>query len=259
MKYSKYENFSTNSAASETNKAMEKLDEAGKTDDGRKEEFKIIGGMDINNDNRYNDINRYGPEPRYMISDFENMINEYDNRINISTTSQELMRIKDELDRHKGLFQTSLNESSVTINILPSNLRNTVYNTILDMNTKINKLNKLINKANLKIKELDRSGRGTKRPYSSIAGKRKKKSKSKKKRKSKRKTKKVISDYTYTLYMLPNKEIVEIIEYDDKYKKNIKNNYNNMHDMKDYYNTLKKIDNIPCNKNELHPNKLIKK
>ena len=205
------------------------------------------------------DIDRYGEEPTYVLSDFEYMINEYDNRINSSTTSQELMRIINELKPHIELFKTSISESSVTINRLPNALRNTVYNTILDMNTKINKLNNLINKANVKIKELDRYGRGTKRPYSSIAGKRKKKSKSKKKRKNKRKTKKVISDYTYTLYMLPNKEIVEIIEYDDKYKKNIKNNYNNMRDMKDYYNTLKKIDNIPCNKNELHPNKLIKK
>lgn len=251
MQYSKYENFSTNSASSETNNAMKKLDEAGKTDDGRKEEFKIIGGMDID---------RYGEEPTYVLSDFEYMINEYDNRINTSTTSQELMRIINELKPHIELFKTSISESSVTINRLPLTLRNTVYNTILDMNTKINKLNNLINKANVKIKELDRSGRGTKRPYSSIAGKPKKKSNSKKKRKNKRKTKKTNGvNYTYTLYMLPNKEIVEIIEYDDKYKKNIKNNYNNIDDMKDYYTTLKKIDNIPCNKNELHPNKLIKK
>ena len=134
MQYSKYENFSTHSAASETTNAMDKLDDAGKTDDGRKEEFKIIGG---------------------------------------------------------------------------------------------------------KIK---------------------KKSKSQKKRKSMRKTKKSDGiNYTYTVYMLPNKEIIEIIEYDNKRKKNIKNNYNDIQDMKEYYNALTKINNIPCTKNELHPKKLIKK
>ena len=42
MKYSKYENFSTNLAASETNKAMKKLDEAGKTDNGRKKNLKLL-------------------------------------------------------------------------------------------------------------------------------------------------------------------------------------------------------------------------
>ena len=59
--------------------------------------------------------------------------------------------------------------------------------------------------------------------------------------------------------MLPNKEIIEIIEYDDKNKKGIKNNFNNVYDMKEYYTTLKKINNIPCNKSEVHPIKLNKK
>jgi len=257
MQYSKYENFSTNSAASETNNAMKKLDDAGKTDDGRKEEFKIIGGMD-----RDSEEGRYGPEPRNDLSDFEYMINEYDNRINSSTTSQELLRIINELISHIELYKTSLSETSVTINQLPNGpLRNMVYNTILDMNKKINKLNELINKANVKINQLNISNRGTKkRPHSSIGGKRKKNSKSKKKRKSKRNTKKYNNvNYTYTLYMLPNKEIIEIIEYDDKNKKGIKNNFNNVYDMKEYYTTLKKINNIPCNKSEVHPIKLTKK
>ena len=259
MQYSKYENFSTNSAASETNNAMKKLDDAGKTDDGRKEEFKIIGGMDMDIDN--DDNNRYGPPPRYDLSDFEHMINEYDNRINSSTTSQELLRIINELKPHLELYKTSLYESNHNINRVPNHhIRNMIYNAIIDINNKINKLNELINKANVKINQLNISNRGTKRPYSSIGGKRKKNSKSKKKRKIKRNTKKYNNvNYTYTLYMLPNKEIIEIIEYDDKNKKGIKNNFNNVYDMKEYYTTLKKINNIPCNKSEVHPIKLTKK
>jgi hypothetical protein len=133
---------------------------------------------------------------------------------------------------------------------------------MLGTTTSINILNNYIRKANLRIGILQNNNKGTKRKYHTMnkgmGGK--KKSKSKKKRKNKRKTKKTTDvNYTYTLYMLPNKEIIELIEYDKKNKKDIKNNYNNLYDMKEYYATLNKIDNIPCNKSEIHPIKLIKK
>ena len=254
MQYSKYENFSTNSASSETNNAMKKLDEAGKTDDGRKEEFKIIGGMDIDSDSE-----RYGQEPINDLS-FDDSIYRYKNRIDNATSPQELSGIINEMQQSVQLYENSLTESQRIYDTLPSGpLKNTIFTSILDTNNNINTLNNYIRQANLRISILPKN---KKRKYSvmekGMGGK--KKSKSQKKRKNKRKTKKTSGvNYTYTLYMLPNKEIVEIIEYDDKYKKNIKNNYNNIDDMKDYYTTLKKIDNIPCNKNELHPNKLIKK
>lgn len=258
MQYSKYENFSTNSAASETTNAMDKLDDAGKTDDGRKEEFKIIGGMDMDSDN---DNERYGDQPINDYS-FDDSIDQYQNRITNATSPQELSSIITELEMQLQLYQNSLTETQRIYNTLPQGyLKNTIFTSMLDTNNNITILNNFIRQSNLRISILQSNNKGTKRKYDTMnkgmGGK--KKSKSQKKRKNNRKTKKTDINYTYTLYMLPNKEIIEIIEYDNKNKKNIKNNYNDMQDMNEYYNALTKIDNIPCNKNELHPKRLIKK